>query len=170
MRIRKWSQMRFRSTSTKVSWLNFDEEPRFQERWQVTNQVAARSTSPNMATAFHARRYCKFIEIKSNLRRNKLHSNFSNRDNVIAPIQLRRESMICIIYSCLPKLWVEIILFSIDSILQITSLRKVVNRRKMWRTPASTGYSCEDFPSRTTWSRLFLRKNKVKPNTRPEIL
>ena len=130
----------------------------------MTNQVAARSTSPNMATAFHARRYCKFIEIKSNLRRKKLHSNFSNRDNVRAPIQLRRESMICIIYSCLPRLWVEIILFSIDSILQITSLRKVVNRRKMWRTPASTGYSCEDFPSTTTQSNLLLRKEKIRSN------
>ena len=33
-----------------------------------------------------------------------------------------------------------------------------------WRTPALTGYSCEDFPSRTTRSRLLLRKEEIRPN------
>ena len=31
-------------------------------------------------------------------------------------------------------------------------------------TPALTGYSCEDFPSRTTECRLLLRKEKIRPN------
>ena len=31
-------------------------------------------------------------------------------------------------------------------------------------TPALTGYSCEDFPSRTTRSRLLLRKEEIRPN------
>ena len=55
-----------------------------------------------MATIFHAWPYGRFIEIQNNLRRKKLHrttqcsnflgSNSSNRDNVTAPSQLRRES------------------------------------------------------------------------------
>ena len=36
-------------------------------------------------------------------------------------------------------------------------------------TPALTGYSCEDFPSRTTRSRLLLRKKEIRPNIGPEI-
>ena len=55
-----------------------------------------------MTTVFHAWPYGRFIEIQSNLRRKKLHrtnqgsnflgGSFSNRDNVRAPIQFRRES------------------------------------------------------------------------------
>ena len=57
-----------------------------------------------MATVFHTWQYGRFIEMQSNLRRKKLHranqgSNFlagifSNRDNVRASIQFRRESLI----------------------------------------------------------------------------
>ena len=64
--------------------------------------VATRSTSPDMTTVFHAWPYGRFIEIQSDLRRKKLHrtnqsSNFlggslSNRDNIRAPIQFKRES------------------------------------------------------------------------------
>ena len=35
-------------------------------------------------------------------------------------------------------------------------------------TPALIGYSCEDFPFRTTWSRLLLRKEEIRPNIWPE--
>ena len=28
--------------------------------------------------------------------------------------------------------------------------------------PALTGYPCEDFPSRTTWSALLLRKDEIR--------
>ena len=55
-----------------------------------------------MTVAFHTWLYGRFIEIKSNLRRKKLHrmnqgsnflgGSFSNRDNVRSPIQFRRES------------------------------------------------------------------------------
>ena len=38
-----------------------------------------------------------------------------------------------------------------------------------WGTPALTAYSCEDFPSRTTQSRLLLRKKEIRPNIWPEI-
>ena len=31
-------------------------------------------------------------------------------------------------------------------------------------TAALTGYSCEDFPSRTTRSRLLLKKEEIRPN------
>ena len=33
----------------------------------------------------------------------------------------------------------------------------------------STGYSCKDFPFRTTWNRLLLRKDEIKPGNWPEI-
>ena len=33
------------------------------------------------------------------------------------------------------------------------------------RTPALTKYSCEEFPSRTTWCCLLLRKDKIRPHT-----
>ena len=38
-----------------------------------------------------------------------------------------------------------------------------------WGTPASTGYFCEDFPSRTTQSLLLLSKKEIRPNIWPEI-
>ena len=54
-----------------------------------------------MTTVFHARADGIFIKIKSNLRRKKLHKmnqganflggSFSNRDNIRATIQFRRE-------------------------------------------------------------------------------
>ena len=36
-------------------------------------------------------------------------------------------------------------------------------------TPELSGYSLEDFPSRTTQSCLLLRKEKIRPNIWPEI-
>ena len=64
-------------------------------------QVATTSTSLDMTTVFHTWLYGRFIEILSNLRGKKLHrttqgsnflgGSFSNRDNVRAPIQFRRE-------------------------------------------------------------------------------
>ena len=54
-----------------------------------------------MATVFHTIPYGRFIELKSNLRRNTLHrtnqgsnflgGGFSNIDNVRAPTQFKRE-------------------------------------------------------------------------------
>ena len=54
-----------------------------------------------MTTVFHARPCRRAIEIQSNLRRKKLHrtnqdfdflrGNFSNRDNVRAPIQFKEK-------------------------------------------------------------------------------
>ena len=35
--------------------------------------------------------------------------------------------------------------------------------------PTLTGYSYEDFPSRNTRSQLLLRKDKIRPNSWPEI-
>ena len=32
------------------------------------------------------------------------------------------------------------------------------------RTPTLTGYSCEDFPSRTAKSHLLLRKEEIRSN------
>ena len=63
-------------------------------------QLATRSTSPDMATVFHAWPYGRFIEMQNNLRKKKdrinqgsnfLGGSFGNIDNVIVPIQFRRE-------------------------------------------------------------------------------
>ena len=49
-------------------------------------------------------------------------------------------------------------------------IRKGVGpRMEIWETPALTGYSCEDFPSRTIGNRQLLRKDKRRPNISPEI-
>ena len=37
------------------------------------------------------------------------------------------------------------------------------------RTPALTGYSCKDFPSRITQTHLSLRKEEIRPNIWPEF-
>ena len=47
--------------------------------------------------------------------------------------------------------------------------KSVGPRMGAWRTPELTGYSCEDFPSRTTRSRLLLRKEELRPNIWLEI-
>ena len=49
------------------------------------------------------------------------------------------------------------------------SKKSVGPRMEPWGTPALTGYSCEDFPSRATQSRLLLRKEEIRPNNWPEI-
>ena len=36
-------------------------------------------------------------------------------------------------------------------------------------TPAVTGYSCKDLPSRMALNHQLLRKDKIRPNTQPEI-
>ena len=33
-----------------------------------------------------------------------------------------------------------------------------------WGTSTLAGCSCEDFPIRTMWSRLLMRKDKIRPN------
>ena len=38
-----------------------------------------------------------------------------------------------------------------------------------WGTPSLTGYSCKDYPSRTTPSHLLLRKQEIRPNIWPEV-
>ena len=39
-------------------------------------------------------------------------------------------------------------------------MESVRPRMGPWGTPELTGYSCEDFPSRTTWSCLLLKKKE----------
>ena len=99
-----------------LSWLHFDNEPRVQEMKQLKDQQSCISIfvayptisssnlehQPEVTTIFHAWLYGRFINTQSNLRRKKLHrmnpglkflgGSFSNRDNVRAPIQFRRES------------------------------------------------------------------------------
>ena len=49
------------------------------------------------------------------------------------------------------------------------SRKSVGPRKDPWGTSTLTGYSCENFPSRTTWSQLLLRKEEIRPNIWPEI-
>ena len=50
------------------------------------------------------------------------------------------------------------------------SRKNVGPRMDQSGTPALTGYSCEDFPYRTTWSCLLLWKEEIKPTIRQERL
>ena len=49
------------------------------------------------------------------------------------------------------------------------SKKSVGPRMDPWGTSALTGYSCEEFPSRTTRNHLLLRKEEIRPNIWPEI-
>ena len=49
------------------------------------------------------------------------------------------------------------------------STQSVGTRMEPWGSPALTGHSCENFPSRTTRRHLLLRKEEVRPNISPEI-
>ena len=118
-RIRKWNQLNqiniYLSNTYRKDWLHVDDEARVQERHQRRIyspkrpflyfiwhfQVATRSTNPDMTAVSHVKLYGRFTEIESNLRIKKpprpnqgsnfLASSFRNRDNVRAPIWLRRE-------------------------------------------------------------------------------
>ena len=85
-----------------LSWLHFGNEPRVQERQQMEDQRTCISVFVACPTnpVFHAWPYGRFIEIKNNLRKKKhiinqgsnlLGWSYSNIDNVIVPIQFRRE-------------------------------------------------------------------------------
>ena len=69
-----------------LSWLYFNDGTRVQERCNsptylilqlIYFQVAARITSPGMATKFHASSYVRFIEIESNLWKKETSQNES---------------------------------------------------------------------------------------------
>ena len=49
------------------------------------------------------------------------------------------------------------------------SRKSVGPRMESWGSPTLTGYSNEDVPSKTTRSRLLLKKVEIRLNTRPEI-
>ena len=48
------------------------------------------------------------------------------------------------------------------------SMKSVGSRMEPWGTPALTGYSHENFPSRTILSTLLLRKKEIRLNIRHE--
>ena len=48
------------------------------------------------------------------------------------------------------------------------SRKSIGPRMEPWGTPALTGYSYQDLPSRTIWSHLLLRKEEIRPNIWPE--
>ena len=50
------------------------------------------------------------------------------------------------------------------------SKKSVRSKMKPWGTPVLTEFSCEDFPTRTTWSCPLLRKEEVSPNIWDDIL
>ena len=88
-----------------LGWLHFEELPRAKEMYYIPVlhiQAATISTIPDMITVLHARLYGRFIEIQSNISRNKfprknqashfVEGTLSDIDSERAPIQLRRES------------------------------------------------------------------------------
>ena len=68
-------------------------------------------------------------------------------------------------------------IINIDSNFTDNIIRKVIyySRKSLgptmepWGTPALTGYSCEDFLSRTIRSCLLFRKEEIRPNIWPKI-
>ena len=50
------------------------------------------------------------------------------------------------------------------------SRKGVAPRMELSGTSTLTGYSCEDFPSRTTRSCLLLRKEETRPNISKLVL
>ena len=148
-----------------------------------------------MATVFHTRPCCRFIELKRSFGRKNFHrtnqgsnfvgSCFSNGDIVRASIQFRKERQFQYLQQCFffsrtnPSIFTLIAPELINQLnetswifqeLGIASLgRSLMFSRKSVGTPALTWYSCEDFLSRTTQSHLLLRKDKVSPNTWPDI-
>ena len=127
---------------------------------------------------------------RTNQGSNFLGGSFSNGDNARAPIQFRRESQ--------PQhfnTWFFLKSRPIHFHINSTSVNyqngqtKPVEffrhwnqqamellepwmdvRMEPWRNPALTGYSFEDFPSRTTRSCLLRRKEEIRPNIWPEIM
>ena len=102
------------NTTKKLNWLHFDNQPRNSRQaasagptllhtllWSLSNTSKQQLGASAMNKVFHAWLHGRFIEIKSNLRRKKLHrtykgsnfseSSFSNRDYMRASIQFRRE-------------------------------------------------------------------------------
>ena len=50
-----------------------------------------------------------------------------------------------------------------------TRPRKDERLSRPWSHPIVMNTAPQDFPSRTTWSHLFLRKEEIRPNTWPKI-
>ena len=96
-------------------------------------------------------------------------------DAILGARQVHNMS-VCLIFPalnrCLITLGVESSIISIDSNVTDNIIRKVkIYSRKSagpkmepWVTVVLTGYSCEDFPPRTTWSCLILRKDRIRQN------
>ena len=82
-----WPTIKKSQNILNVNVATFRWKWRVQEKQEVKDQqscmsvfvadwrfeVAARSTSPDMATVFHSRLHGRFIEIQNNLRRKKAH-------------------------------------------------------------------------------------------------
>ena len=48
------------------------------------------------------------------------------------------------------------------------SSKSVGPRMEPWENLALTGYSCIEFPFRTTQNRLLLKKEEIRPNIWPD--
>ena len=120
-------------------------------------------------------------EQQSNYRRknfNFLRGSFSKKDNVIVPIQLRKNKIFknWFFFNKRYTHFYKNSIISIDSnITDITSSRLSMYSRESVRsrmeprgTPVWIEF-CKDLPSRTTPSRLLPRKGKIRSNTLPEI-
>ena len=60
------------------------------------------------------------------------------------------------------------ITYNIRNVINV-SRKSVRPTMEFWRTPTLSGYSWEDFLSRTTQSLLLLRKDEIRSNIWPEI-
>ena len=105
--------------------------------------VTTRSTSPDMTEEFHALLYGRFIKIQGNLRRSTLHrtnkgsnflgGSFSNRDNVRAPIQFRREGQPQHL-----KKWFFLKNRAIHFHINSSSINRLVSRNQHWNQQSTS--------------------------------
>ena len=95
-------------------------------------------------------------------------TSFSSQQCLVDQIHVQKPFKLLSQIRCLIMLRIESSVIRIDS--NITDnirwlITKTVGAGMEPRgTPALTGYSCQDFPFRTTQSCLLLRKEEIRPN------
>ena len=100
----------------------------------------------------------------------KYHFSSSTSPSILTlidPLLLDRSNETCWIFPTLKSTSHFLIPSSARSLMY--SRKSVGPRMEPSGTPALTGYSCEDFPSRTTQSHQLLRKEEIRTNIWSEI-
>ena len=87
--------------------------------------------------------------------------------SLIVQIKVQKPTVVVVTNQILDHTYSKSSIISIDRSITDNIRKSVGSGMEPCGTPALTGYSCEDFPSRTTQRRLLLRKGETMPNTWP---